>query len=139
MLPYMSVQKLRTPKGLADLAERTKCHDQNVTLMALQRVQNMFCAVWTESVWQIADASNSPTKFIISDHPVTVYNRACPPLSKWCQGHNDPDVRLHATHTLFPLSLDKILILTNLIPNLRNCDSLTIERSRCRGVNGEVA
>jgi len=114
MLPYMSVQKLRTPKGLADLAERTKSQDQNVTLMALQRVQNMFCAVWTESIWQIADASNSPTKFIISDHPVTVYNRACPPLSKWCQGHNDPDVRLHATHTLFPLSLDKILILTNL-------------------------
>ncbi len=114
MLPYMSVQKLRTPKGLADLRERTKSQHQNVTLMAIQQLRNMYCAVWTECVWQIADASNSPTKFIISDHPVTVYNRACPPLSKWCQGHNDPDIRLHATHTLFPLSLEKVLILTNL-------------------------
>jgi hypothetical protein len=114
LLPYMSVQKLRSPKGLVDLAERAESQDNNMTLMLLQRVQNMFCAVWTEAVWQIADASNSPTKFIISDHPVTVYNRACPPLSKWCEGHNDPDVRLNATHTFFPLSLDKVLILTNL-------------------------
>jgi len=30
-------------------------------------------------------------------------------------------------------------ILQELIPNPSNCDSLTIERSRCRGVNGEVA
>jgi hypothetical protein len=74
----------------------------------------LFCAVWTECIWQIAEASGSKTKFIISDHPVTVYNRACPPLSRWCQGHRDPDVRMHATHTYFPLSLDKILILTNL-------------------------
>jgi hypothetical protein len=65
-------------------------------------------------VWQIADASDSPTKFIISDHPVTVYNRACPPLSKWCTGVNDPDVRMHASHTYFPLSLNKVLTLTNL-------------------------
>ncbi len=54
------------------------------------------------------------TKFIVSDHPVTVYNRACPPLSKHCQGFSDPDIRMAATHTIFPLSLDKVLILTNL-------------------------
>jgi hypothetical protein len=114
LLPYMSVQKLRTPKGLADLAERTNSNDANMTLLLLQRVQNLFCAVWTEAVWQIADAGDSRTKFIISDHPVTVYNRACPPLSKSCIGHNDPDIRLNASHTYFPLSLNKVLILTNL-------------------------
>jgi hypothetical protein len=49
LLPYMSVQKLRSPKGLVDLAERAESQDNNMTLMLLQRVQNMFCAVWTEA------------------------------------------------------------------------------------------
>jgi hypothetical protein len=82
--------------------------------MILQRMQSIFCATWTECVWQIADASNSPTKFIVSDHPVTIYNRGCPPLSEWCLGHNDPDVRMAASHTIFPLSLNRALFLTNL-------------------------
>lgn len=56
----------------------------------------------------------SEIKFIISDHPVTVYNKTCLPYSKWCLGHQDPDIAVSGTHTLFPLSLDKILILTNL-------------------------
>lgn len=113
-MTYVSVQKLRTPKGLEAFEAMSKSKDRNAALILLQQMQNMFCAIWTESVWQIADAQDSPTKFIISDHPVTVYNRACPPLSDWCRGHNDPDVRQHATHTYFPLSLNKILILTNL-------------------------
>jgi len=47
--------------------------DKNATLQRLQKVQNIFCNIWGEAVWQIADASNSPTKFIISDHPVVAY------------------------------------------------------------------
>ncbi len=113
-LSYMSVQKLRTPKGLADLASRSKSDHENLTLLFLQQLQNLYCAIWTEAIWQIADASGSATKLIISDHPVTVYNRACPPLSKWCLGRSDPDIRMNATHTYFPLSLNKMLILTNL-------------------------
>jgi hypothetical protein len=113
LMPYMSVQKLRTPKGLAWLSQQLR-QGHNLTLIALQQFQTLFCAIWTECVWQIADASESPTKFIISDHPVVVYNRACPPLSKACVGTNDPDIRQNATHTYFPLSLNKILILTNL-------------------------
>ena len=114
LLPYMSVQKLRTPKGLAWLKKETLSLDKNETLFHLQSLQRMFCAIWTECVWQIADASNSPTKFIISDHPVVAYNRECFPSSKYCRYENDPDIRMVATHTYFPLSLDKILILTNL-------------------------
>ena len=114
LMRYMSVQKLRTPKGLALLAAQIKSISANLTLLSLQQLQNLYCAIWTECVWQIADACDSPTKFIISDHPVTVYNRACPPLSKWCIGVSDPDVRMHASHTYFPLTLNKVLILTNL-------------------------
>ena len=113
LMTYMSVQKLRTPKGLAHLSATAK-RGANFTLLLLQQLRDMYCAIWTECVWQIADASASSTKFIISDHPVTVYNRACPPMSDACRGPNDPDIRLHATHTYFPLSLDKVLILTNL-------------------------
>jgi hypothetical protein len=74
----------------------------------------MFCAIWAECVWQIADAAQSSVKFIISDHPVTIYNRGCFPGSPYCTGCNDPDIRLVASHTYFPLSAEKVLILTNL-------------------------
>ena len=114
LLTYMSVQKLRTPKGLGWIAQTLSHGYKNMDLIALQRIKNVFCAIWTECVWQIADASQSDTKFIISDHPVTVYNRACFPLSAYCKGFNEPDVRMVATHTYLPLSLEKILILTNL-------------------------
>ena len=113
-LTYMSVQKLRTPKGLAYLSQLGGGSRKNLTLLILQQIRNLYCAIWTECVWQIVDASASKTKFIVSDHPVTAYNRACPPLSKHCLGHNDPDIRMAATHTLFPLSIDKALVLTNL-------------------------
>ena len=115
LLPYMSVQKLRTPKGLDNLAGKMKLGgNKNTVLLQMQRLQNLYCALWTECVWCIADASESETKFIISDHPVTVYNSNCFPGSKWCIGSNDPDIWLSGTHTIFPLSIDKILILTNL-------------------------
>jgi len=112
-LNFMSIQKLRTPKGLNYIASLVG-GDKNKNLVILQDIQNMFCAVWTESVWQIASAEKAGVKLIISDHPVTVYNRKCPPLSKYCVNGEDPDVRLAATHTYFPLDLNKVLILTNL-------------------------
>jgi hypothetical protein len=114
LMTYLSVQKLRTPKGLGWLAQSAKNSSSNLTLMHLQRLQNIFCAIWAECVWQIADATQSPVKFIISDHPVTIYNRGCFPGSSHCTGFNDPDIRQVASHTYFPLSAEKVLILTNL-------------------------
>lgn len=114
LVMYMSVQKLRTPKGLGWLRSKLGVTDKNETLFRMQRIRNIFCNIWNEAVWQIADASKSPTKFIISDHPVVAYNRECFPKSKWCRGFNEPDIRMVATHTYFPLSPDKLLILTNL-------------------------
>jgi hypothetical protein len=114
LLSYMSLQKLRTPKGMAYLASLRSRPNKNQVLLALRTYQNLYCAIWTECIWSIADASTSRVKFLLSDHPVTVYNHACFPASKWCEGANDPDIRLSATHTLFPLSLEKVLIFTNL-------------------------
>lgn len=117
LLLYMSTQKLRTPKGLDWLGNQIQkegLHNKDVVLLKMMQIRQIYCALWMECVWQIVDASKSDTKFIISDHPVTVYNRRCDPKSYKCRTYNDPDIRLHATHTIFPLSLNKALILTNL-------------------------
>ena len=114
MIMYMSTQKLRTPKGLGWLGSQIRNIEQNKLLTAMIHHRHLYCAIWTECIWQIADANNSNTKFIISDHPVTVYNRICGPRSQWCREYNDPDIRCHGTHTIFPLCIDKVLILTNL-------------------------
>jgi len=114
LLTYLSVQKLRTPKGLEYLQRMAATDRQSTILYLLQKIQNLYCSIWTEAIWQIADASNSKTKFIVSDHPVTVYNRGCYPQSIFCKDGNDPDIRLVASHTYFPLSLDKLLVFTNL-------------------------
>lgn len=113
LLHYMSTQKLRTPKGLDWLAREVGAKDSNDVLAALVEFRSLYEAIWAECVWQLADASESETKFIVTDHPVTVYNRTCGPRHAWCRGPNDPDIRLHGSHTVFPLGLDKVLILTN--------------------------
>lgn len=112
MMMYMSTQKLRTPKGLDWLGKNIGASNKNETLRLMLELRQLYCAIWAECVWLIADASNSNTKFIVSDHPVTVYNRACGP--RWCYRNGDPDIWMNGTHTIFPLSLDKILIMTNL-------------------------
>lgn len=113
MVLFMSLQKLRTPKGMAELKSTLQQDDKNALLFAVQSLQQMYCATWAECNWSIADASRSRVKFIVSDHPVTVYNSACFPASEYCRGSKDPDIRLTGTHTVFPLSADKVLILTN--------------------------
>jgi len=114
MMLHMSTQKLRTPKALGWLGSRIKTTDRERTLGAMLELRQLFCAIWTECIWLIADASQSATKFIVSDQPVTVYNRRCGPKSMWCRDFNDPDIWLQATHTIFPLSLERVLILTNM-------------------------
>jgi hypothetical protein len=114
LMNYMSVQKFRTPKGLRYLSALIHHTDKNQLLWRMQALQNMHCAIWTESVWAIVDAKDTATKFIITDHPVTVYNREIFPESDFARKHTDPDIRMNGTHTFFPLSPTRILILTNL-------------------------
>lgn len=117
LLMYMTTQKLRTPKGLSWLtheAQRIGGLEKNHILRLMMSLRQVYGAIWMEGVWLIADASQSDTKFIISDHPITIYNRRCGPRSNQCRGHNDPDIRFHGSHTIFPLSLNKILIISNL-------------------------
>jgi hypothetical protein len=91
----------------------TGMRDRNAVLLAMQQLQNLYCAIWTEAVWALVDATLTQTKFIISDHPITVYNRDCFPNSQWCREFRDPDIRCVGTHTIFPLSPTRALVLTN--------------------------
>lgn len=111
---YMSTQKLRTPKGLDWLKNQARTQDKDQILRLMLKLRGIYGAIWTESVWLIADADESTTKFIVSDHPITIYNRACGPKSQHCRDFNDPDILFQASHTIFPLNLNKVLILTNL-------------------------
>ena len=114
LLMYMGVQKFRTPKGLGWIGSQVASGNQNEILHRMIDNRRMYLAIWSECVWLIADALQSPTKFIVSDHPITVYNRHCGPSSAWCHDDNDPDLVLAATQTIFPLSLEKVLVLTHL-------------------------
>lgn len=111
---YIDSQKIRTPKGLDWIKAHYSSLDQGDLMEEMQAIKNLHCTLWMEGVREIVSAENSAVKFIISDHPVTVYNHACPPDSKHCAYPNDPSIVLKGTQTVFPLNKDYCLILTNL-------------------------
>ena len=111
---YMDAQKLRTPKGL-DWIRSNYFQLSHIELMLeMQFLRTMHCTMWVEGVMEIVSAEDSDIKFIISDHPVTIYNRACAPDSKRCKYPNDPLTAWKASQTIFPLDLNHCFILTNL-------------------------
>lgn len=111
---YIDTQKIRTPKGLDWIKYKYPNLNQVELMVEMQSIRNLNCALWTEGVREIVSAEDSDIKFIISDHPVTVYNYSCPPDSKICSYPDDPSIALKASQTLFSLDKDHCLILTNL-------------------------
>ena len=111
---YIDIQKLRTPKGLAWLLSKYPNLSQNQMLREMQLIRQLHLVIWIEAVREIVSASNSTVKFLLSDHPVTVYNHACPPDSKESTYPKEPRVEMQATQTLFPLDKNSCLIFTNL-------------------------
>lgn len=114
LFEYIDIKKLRTPKGLAWLKAQYPSLSQNELMMELQAIRMMHCTIWTEGVREIVSAQDSDLKFIIFDHPVTVYNPLMSPKAKACKHPNDPGIELKGTQTLFPLDRNHCLILTNL-------------------------
>ena len=111
---YIDSQKLRTPKGLEWIKNKYPRLNQSQLMNELLSIKNMLCTIWAEGVREIVSANNSNIKFLISDHPVTTYNYACPPNSSKRNYLDDTDVLLKGTQTIFPLDKDHCLILTNL-------------------------
>jgi hypothetical protein len=109
---YMGAQRFRTPRGLKWLGGRVNLGDKNEALMAMQQLFLLHGTMWAEGVWEIVRARKSPTKFIVTDEPVTFFNTQKFPLAIPYPG----DVKLDrvGTRTIFPLSLDACLIITHL-------------------------
>lgn len=111
---YLDVQKTRTPKGLDWLSAQYPRLTQNELMFEMQGTRMMHCTIWTEGVREIVSAQGADVKFIVSDHPVTVYNYAVPLDAKDNVYPNEPSIALKGSQTIFPLNRDFCLILTNL-------------------------
>lgn len=114
LFTYLDAQKLRTPKGLDWIKSKYPELTQLQLMVEMQSLRTIHCTLWAEGVRELVSAENSDIKFIVSDHPVTVYNYACPPDSELCGYPNDPDIALKGSQTIFPLDKNRCLILTNL-------------------------
>jgi hypothetical protein len=111
---YLDSQKIRTPKGLAWLRAQYPRLTQNDLMFEMQGIRMMHCTIWTEGVREIVSAQDVDVKFIVSDHPVTIFNYAISPDAAGNRYPNEPSIALKGSQTIFPLNRDLCLILTNL-------------------------
>jgi len=110
---YLDAQKLRTPKGLGWIDSLYGRLPQVQLMREMQSLRLMHCAMWVECVREIVSAEDSPVKFIVTDHPVTVYNRAIPPGAAFTQ-FDGPSIELLGSQVVFALDSNTCLILTHL-------------------------
>lgn len=111
---YMDAQKLRTPKGLDFLKTLSRDGNHQAALQRMGQLSRMHVTMWMEGIWEILRCDSTPTKFILSDHPVTTYNKGAFPGAPRCAYPLDAGIDLLGTHTVFPLTPTRCLIITNL-------------------------
>lgn len=111
---YIDAQKIRTPKGLDWIRARYGRLNQHELMDEMQALRQMHCTMWLEAVREVVSAEDSDVKFIVSDHPVTIYNSLCTPAAAKSRYPEDPPIELIGSQTLFALSANHCLILTNL-------------------------
>lgn len=111
---FLDAQKLRTPKGLDWIKSRYSSLDQVQLMVEMQGLRLIHCTMWAEGVREIVSAEDSDIKFIITDHPVTVYNAKKPPTSTDCAYPEDPSIEWLGTQTLYALDANTCIILTHL-------------------------
>lgn len=111
---HMAAQKLRTPKGLDWIRSCYGALDQIDLMEEMQALRLMHCTMWAEGVREVVSAADSDVKFIVTDHPVTVYNAQINPASPDCAYPLDPMVSSLGTQTVFALDADTCLIFTHL-------------------------
>ncbi len=109
---YMDAQRFRTPRGLDFLKSVVNAYDANETLLAMRQLYRFHTTMWSEGVWEIVRALQSPTKFIVTDEPVTFFNRRAFPSE--LAYPKDVGLEKIGTRTLFPLGLDACLVITHL-------------------------
>jgi hypothetical protein len=110
---YMDAQRMRTPRGLDRFQAQIDVRDRNRTLFVMQRLFQLHTTMWTEGIWEVVRACLSPTKFIVTDEPVTFFNAKVFPESKVGKYPGDVGLDRIGTRTLFPLSIDSCLLITH--------------------------
>jgi hypothetical protein len=113
LVRYIDAQKLRTPKGL-DFLKKLSGPDHRKVLLLMRHMHEVHVTIWMEGVWEVVNCDSSETKFIVTDHPVTTYNRAMFPKSAQCLYPQDAPIDLLGTQTIFPLNMSRCLVITNL-------------------------
>jgi len=112
IVPYMDAQRSRTPRGLDRLKMQVGVRDHTQSLIVMRRLFQLHTTMWAEGVWEIVRAGDSPTKFLLTDEPVTFFNRCLFPSECVYPGQFELD--LVGTRTMFPLGLESCLVITHL-------------------------
>jgi hypothetical protein len=134
--PYMGAQRFRTPRALELIKKRLGVPQHNAALAMLRDVFQSHTTMWTEGVWEVVRARQSPTKFIVTDDPVTFYCKHVFP-SEWTYP-NEISLRQIGTRTIFPLSLDSCLVITHLQLARNPWSAPTYTRSNARSFESAV-
>jgi hypothetical protein len=100
LLVYMDAQVLRTPRGLTRIKKQGGLIDHNSALIYMQQVRRMHCTMWSECQWEVIDCEVCGLDLLVSDNPVTFYNRGMYPGAKGCLYPLEPDLHLLGTQTL---------------------------------------
>jgi Protein of unknown function (DUF4238) len=114
LLKYMDAQRFRTPRGLDWLKSKIDIRNHSLALIAMQQLFEFHGTMWMEGQWEIVRAQRSPTKFIVTDAPVTFFHEKVFPGSKDCRYPGDVALDKIGTRTLFPLGLETCLIITHI-------------------------
>lgn len=111
---YLSIQALRTPKGLAWLMNRLGVGATKRELLELlAHLRYIRSVMWVESFQEVLYTDSKDIGFLITDHPVTSYNKACHSESAECRFPNDPDPAWKGTQTIFPMDAKRCFVLTH--------------------------
>ncbi|MBW8778123.1 MAG: hypothetical protein JF585_02755 [Burkholderiales bacterium] len=100
---HLTSQLLRTPKGLDWIRSRYAPLDQVQLMVEMQALRFMHRTMWAEGVREMVSAEDSDVKFIVTDHPVTIYNAAAAPGTPRCVYTGEPAVHWLGTQTVYAL------------------------------------
>lgn len=129
---YLDAQKMRTPKGIAHLKALAKTDDHESALHLMRALSQIHSTIWYEGVWEVFRLENTTTKLLLTDHPVTCYNRHFGPGGENCSYPIEPEIDLIGTQTLFPLRRDRLLVISNLQFVRDRSANGTLRRSNAR-------
>jgi hypothetical protein len=114
MRNYLAAQFFRTPKGLDLLRTLSRSPSHQRALLVMQHAWQLYHTIWSEGVWEVVHCASSPTKFIVSDAPVTTYNKKVFPGSDEVRQLGGARLERVGTHTIFPIDCDHCLVITNM-------------------------